>query len=131
MRRNWLLLNAYTAMHLLRKKLWTMVAQTFRDSAKADKRGVIYAPHGALIAFHRRYFRAGSNPFEHDAFLFNEEITVAEGARQRGLQVLFVPDVVVRHHEHVSTGWFRDRATARMLYEAMDMTVRKHFSSGS
>jgi len=74
----------------------------------------IYAAHGSFLAFHRSYFERGGT-LGHGAFLFGEEIFVAETARRLGLAVLFEPRVIVEHAEHSSMGplWRRETSDRR------------------
>jgi GT2 family glycosyltransferase len=58
--------------------------------------GEIYSPFGALIAFHRSYFEAGAS-LVHPAFLFTEEIFVAEEVRRVGGKVIFAPQIGATH----------------------------------
>lgn len=68
----------------------------------------IYAPHGSCMALPASFFaRPGS--LDHGAFLFGEEITIAERARALGCPVLHTPSLVVHHDEHRATGWWRSR----------------------
>jgi len=68
----------------------------------------IYAPHGSCLVLPASFFaRPGS--LDHGAFLFGEEITIAERARSLGCPVLYEPALVVHHDEHRATGWWRSR----------------------
>lgn len=68
----------------------------------------IYAPHGSCLALPASFFsRPGA--LDHGAFLFGEEITIAERARSIGCPVIHQPALVVHHHEHRATGWWRSR----------------------
>lgn len=71
----------------------------------------IYAPHGSLICFHRRYFEAGGT-LNHGVFLFGEEISVGEQALVIGARVTYVPSLEAEHSEHVSTGIWQSRQIA-------------------
>lgn len=62
----------------------------------------IYAPHGAFVLFHRSYFAAGGS-LHHPPFLFSEEITIGERARELSLRVHFEPRLLVLHQEHQAT----------------------------
>jgi len=86
----------------------------------------IYAAHGAIMIFHRSYFEAGGN-FDYGAFLFGEEIFVAETARQFGLQIMFDPRLRVMHHTHTSTGMIRNRKNAGYAREAIAYCVDHFF----
>jgi GT2 family glycosyltransferase len=72
-----------------------------RDDTKTSQE--IYAPHGSFILFHREFFERGGS-LRHPPFLFGEEITVAERARELGQRVGFRPDLTVAHLEHQATG---------------------------
>ena len=61
----------------------------------------IYAPFGAFMIFTKEYFERGGT-LRYGAFLFGEEIFVAETARRIGLKVIFDPRFLVEHHEHSS-----------------------------
>jgi GT2 family glycosyltransferase len=77
----------------------------------------IYAPHGSIIAFHRRYFDAGGT-LAHPTFLFNEELTVAETCRRLGLKIIYNPTLWVSHHEHQATRVWRNIRMLRAQSEA-------------
>ncbi|MEK7765553.1 MAG: hypothetical protein AAB368_04885, partial [bacterium] len=87
----------------------------------------IYAPHGAFMIFHRSYFDRGGT-FDHGAFLFGEEIFIAETCRRLGLAVVHDPRLRVRHRDHVSTGMFPSRKVARFEREANAYLVGEFFS---
>jgi GT2 family glycosyltransferase len=92
----------------------------------ADEPQPIYAPQGSFIIFNRRYFESGAD-LEHGAFLFAEEITVAEKARRHGLDVVYDPRLVVRHREHATTGIFKNRRMARYQWEASVFCYEEYF----
>jgi GT2 family glycosyltransferase len=74
----------------------------------------IYAPQGSCLVFSRRYFEQGGS-LEYPAFLFGEEIFVAETVLRLGLQVVYDPRLRVWHDEHASTGRLRSRKLARYV----------------
>lgn len=86
----------------------------------------IYAPQGSFILFHRSYFEAGGT-LKHGAFLFGEEVTVAEQARHLGLAVVHDPRLKVVHDEHSTTGTFKSRLVARYQWEAAVHCYREYF----
>lgn len=97
--RSYVALTAYelasTALHHVRRR-------AERDgSGAAPVERTIYAPHGSMMIFSAEYFRRGGT-FEHEPFLFGEEISVAEYCRRAGLPVVYAPDLGVVHHEHAS-----------------------------
>lgn len=66
----------------------------------------VYAPAGSFTCFSRGYFKAGGN-FNHGAFLYGEEVFVAETARRIGGQVLHDPRLTVIHQGFSTTNVFR------------------------
>lgn len=63
----------------------------------------IYAPHGAFLIFSRTFFDAGGF-IDDGAFLYAEELRVAEMCRQMRLPVIHDPELRVWHEESQSTG---------------------------
>lgn len=110
---------AYHALALARKKLSRPVSGSAGPVVEPQHRSPrsIYAPHGSFILFHRRYFEAGGS-LDHGAFLFGEEVFVAETARRLGLSVGYDPRLAVVHREHATTGLFKSRKVARFQWEA-------------
>jgi GT2 family glycosyltransferase len=78
---------------------------------------VVYAVHGAWMAFSAEYLRRGGD-FAHQPFLFGEELTVAERCRELGLEVVYEPSVQVEHAEHQATGRWRSKHVLRYQREA-------------
>jgi GT2 family glycosyltransferase len=89
----------------------------------------IYAPHGAFTIFNRSYFEAGGS-LRHVAFLYGEELFVAETARGLGLKVVYDPRLVVGHRRHATTGRLPSRELTRRMAEASSRLVDLYFSSG-
>lgn len=97
--------NGYILIHYIKrviKSTWLMIPIKKRDVKPGRN---IYAPHGSCIIFNKNYFERGGT-LDHATFLFGEEIFIGETARRAGLNVLYVPDIIVRHYEHSSIGSF-------------------------
>ena len=129
---------AYHALSLARGKLLSVVPGVTSGNAPGDAGAAggprssprsIYAPHGSFVLFHRRYFEAGGN-LDHGAFLFGEEVFVAETARRLGLPVEYDPRLALLHREHATTGLFKNRKVARFQWEASAYCAEEFFSSG-
>jgi GT2 family glycosyltransferase len=86
----------------------------------------IYAPHGAFIALHRSYFERGGN-LEHGAFLFGEEIFVAETVRRLGMTVLYEPALLIEHTERSTAAGLFNRQTSRYRRQASRYLARTFF----
>jgi GT2 family glycosyltransferase len=86
----------------------------------------VYAPHGSFIALHRSYFEHGGS-LEYGAFLFGEEIFVAETARKLGLTVLYEPSLVIQHTERSQAAGLWNRDTSRYRRQASRYLARNFF----
>lgn len=86
----------------------------------------IYAPHGAFLILSREYFERGAN-LDCGAFLFAEEIFLAETCRLLGVQISYRPELHVLHDEHVSTA--HSPAIRKFKAAAADYIYRNFFRS--
>jgi len=80
------------------KMRWRLRGQWPRQAKEAPGTPYqIFAPHGALALFHRRYFEVGGS-LEPPTFMYTEEMMVAETARRHRLSILYDPRLRARHH---------------------------------
>jgi len=131
---NYYLQLAYEILSILKEGVRAGIREglaLFRRHPEIDKQikeaSSIYAPHGSCMIFSRRYFSAGGN-FEYSAFLFGEEIFVAETAMRLGLAVSHCPWLWVLDHEHASTGVIRSRRIAGYLKDSTNYLVDHYFA---
>jgi GT2 family glycosyltransferase len=87
----------------------------------------IYAPHGSFMILGRGYFERGGS-LAHAPFLFGEEITIAERARQMNLPVIYLPEIRIEHAEHVSTSRIPSRQYHRFMRESVRFIADSYFS---
>jgi GT2 family glycosyltransferase len=87
----------------------------------------IYAPFGAFMIFHRSYFERGGT-FHHGAFLFGEEIFVAETVCELGGEVIYDPRLRVLHHGSTSMRHVASRQRARYARDALAYCTERFFS---
>ena len=104
--------------------VWKRVRGPRLDKGRLES---IYAPHGSCMIFHRRYFEAGCT-LVNPCFLFGEELVVAEAARCAGLQVVYDPQLTVKHLEHVSTGVLMSRHLFKYARNASRYCAGTYFS---
>jgi GT2 family glycosyltransferase len=97
-----------------------------RPAATASLSEKIYAPHGSFIALHRTYFERGGT-LEYPAFLFGEEIFIAETARRLGLTVLYEPSVAIEHTERSTAAGLWNRDASRYRKQASRFLARTYF----
>ena len=130
---NYYLQNAYELLSMVKSGLklaarrLPFLSRQKDDGTASDDVVSIYAPHGSCMAFSRRYFDAGGN-LEYPAFLFGEEIFVAESAKRLGLLVAHCPELWVLDLEHASTGILRSRKIAKHVKEATNYLVKAYFT---
>lgn len=112
----------YQMLGLIKSAVKNLLGYQPPDHAAGD----IYAPHGAFLIFSRAYFARGGT-FEHQPFLFGEEVTVAETCRRLGLRARYEPSLVVRHVEHASIGIFPSRKMLSFQREASAFCADTYF----
>ena len=112
-------LNAYA--------LASMAWRRLRPARPSGAARAVYAPHGAFVILPYAYFARGGtlDPF---AFLYLEEVLVAETVRRAGGTVRFDPALRVVHAGHVATGRVRLGAVGRHHAHAFAEATRRYFS---
>lgn len=97
-------------------------------SVSDHRRRAIYAAHGSILVFGRLFFEAGGF-LDDGAFLFAEEIRVAEICRRLGLPVTHDPDLRVRHEEGQTLGRMLTRDTYRHQRDGLLYALAKYRNS--
>lgn len=112
----------------LMKAAFNAAISSFRSGEAVTPRpsSSAYAPHGAFMVFSRAYFARGGD-FFHDAFMYGEEITVAENCRRLGLRVVFEPKLRIIHQERVSTGVIYNRQVLEWKKESSRYAADTYF----
>ncbi len=116
-----LLFECYPAatLYKLASVVWNVIRPGGKSAGKVPVTtpAEIYAPHGAMMVFLAEYFARGGT-LQHVAFLFGEELFVAETCRRVGLRVIYDPTLRVLHRAHVSTsGIWGTRGRAMIGYQ--------------
>lgn len=111
-------------------KSWFAAQRTKVSTDENAKRESIYAPHGSLIIFSRRFFEAGGY-LDKNLFLYGEEISVAEICRSLSLPVIYEPALRVIHNEHQSTGKTLSRFTYECQRKAIQYLTSRYFAAHS
>lgn len=108
----------------LRHAVRTLVGS---PNAKSERSAPIYAPHGSLVAIHRRFFERGAK-LHYGAMMFGEEIHIAEQARRVGLRVLWRKDLRVVHDQHATLRHVQPAQRHRWLAESAAVLWRDYFA---
>jgi len=116
----------YTLM-VLRNRLKMRRAKAKAPVARQLSRRSIYAPHGSAIVFARRYFECGGT-LRYGAFLYGEEIFVAEELRLRGLKCILEPDLRLCHIGGATTVALGLGRQGRFNYEALSFLRKRYFN---
>ncbi|HVM92307.1 MAG TPA: glycosyltransferase [Terriglobales bacterium] len=98
------------------------------DGKRATSPTQIYAPHGSFLIFSRRYFEAGG-VIDDGAFLYGEEIGVAETCRRLALPVIHDPALQVTHHDSQTTGRMLTRKSYLLQKEGLRYSLGKYLGS--
>jgi GT2 family glycosyltransferase len=96
-------------------------------SGRCDRRQ-IYAPHGSLIIFSRRYFETGGT-IDDGSFLFAEEFSVAETCRRLDLPVVHDPSLRVRHNDSQTTGRRLTRDMYQFQKQGLQYAIRTYLGT--
>lgn len=120
----------YAVMYLMKERLLGLRAPSRIDTVEPTATVEplpIYAAHGAFLAFRKSYFEAGGT-LHHGAFLFGEEIFVAETVKRLGLTIGYDPRLRVFHRGHTTTGYIPSRVMASHMREAARYCADTWFS---
>ncbi|MHB9132252.1 MAG: glycosyltransferase family protein [Armatimonadota bacterium] len=93
------------------------------EKSAATSPRAIYAPYGAAMFFRKSFFSQGGT-LKFRAFMYQEEIFIAEQLRVLGLSCMFVPGLQITHYESTTMKLVDARirrsfklASARAVYE--------------
>lgn len=104
--------------------------QVFRFMARPEKSTSIYAPHGSLMAIHRRFFERGA-ALAYGGTMYGEEIHVAEQARRAGLRVVWRQDLRAVHDQHATLRHVSRAQQHQWLAESASVLWRDYFGRES
>jgi GT2 family glycosyltransferase len=107
----------YQWLHILKKKTKTNIKQ-----AKSN----VYAIHGSMMVFDKTFIAQGN--FEHPAFLYGEEILIAEQCRAANWNIGFHSETRVMHQEHSTTGAIKNKKHMRYLHESIKAIYRTYYA---
>ncbi len=97
---------------ILRRRAWSSAA-----TSEMNRERDIYAPHGSFMIFSAEFFCRGGS-LDHPPFLFGEEFTVAERAREVSLPVVYCPAIRITHEQHASVARLPSRLHQRFMHAA-------------
>jgi GT2 family glycosyltransferase len=86
----------------------------------------VYAIHGSMMVFDKTFVSKGN--FEHPAFLYGEEILIAEQCHAANWKIGYDAQTRLYHQEHSTTGSIKNRRHMRYLHESLKAIYRKYYS---
>jgi GT2 family glycosyltransferase len=98
-------------------------------NARIERDAPIYAPHGSILAIHRRFFERGAR-LQYGAMMFGEEIHLAEQTRRAGLRVILRRDLRVVHDQHATLRKVLPSQRHLWLAESAAVLWRDYFAAG-
>lgn len=116
----------------LLSRLWDLGFNTkqkldaFRSAKTHAAPTKIYAPHGSAVFLRDRLLAALT--LDYRGFMYFEELHLAEQARRAGLEVWWLPDLVVQHHQNATTGAVRARRRWRWKYKSTKIILEDYFT---
>ncbi|KQN74787.1 hypothetical protein [Devosia sp. Leaf64] len=93
------------------------VKRRIRRESSPNLQPFLFAPHGALMIFTKRYVQIPGS-FDHPAFLFCEEVFAGAKCEAAGLRCELAPDIAYQHDNHGSMGKIPSRAIVEYLRQA-------------
>ena len=107
-------------------KLYIRLIHKFRNKKlESPFNNKIYAGHGSIMIFTQTFVQNHID-FKFPSFLFGEEIFFGELVRQSGLEVEYIPDIVVKDIDHASTGKLKRKLYYKLNYDSLNM-IKKLF----
>ncbi|MEI6852781.1 MAG: hypothetical protein WCL06_08055 [Bacteroidota bacterium] len=111
-------------LNALRNSARKLSGKELRTAAPAMSE--IFSAHGAFMIFTSAFFNAGGK-IHNDFFLYAEEDSVAAQCFEAGMKILYYPEVVVYHNEHVSTDSSGFKKEIYSLQQNAYRYMKKHY----
>jgi GT2 family glycosyltransferase len=110
----------YQSLHILKK---------FFNKNKTNSRNLTstcYAIHGSFMCFAKSFFEK-KGILHYPSFLYGEELYIGEQCTLIGASCGWTDDVVIEHHEHITTGKIKSRKHVRFLYDSISFLKKNYF----
>ena len=86
----------------------------------------VYAVHGSMIFFSKKYFLKGG--IIDDGFkLYCEELSTAEISKKIGCDIYYIPNIKVLHNEHSNTNKIGKYELFKLAKESHWYFIKKYF----
>jgi GT2 family glycosyltransferase len=85
-----------------------------------------YAIHGSFMCFSKSFFEK-KGIIHYPSFLYGEELYIGEQCELIGASCGWTDEVVIEHHEHITTGKIKSRKHVRFLYDSISFLKKNYF----
>lgn len=109
----------------LAKEVYERVRPPMRRRETLENESV-YAAHGSCMVLSSTFLKQLSD-FNYPAFLYCEELFLAEEARRMALPVVYHPELELKHSEHQTTGLIRSRALVEHHRNALRFCLQTYW----
>lgn len=101
---------------------WRLRSAKFSATTGDESPKKIFAAHGSCFVMSSFFARTlVGNQFQ---FLYGEELTLAQAAREVGMSIVYDPRVAVIHHSHASTSALRRSFIRKLQSSALETYLR-------
>lgn len=87
--------------------IWSRLTKIFYYTIQ-NARPRIFAPHGAFILIPQNVLKRLYPLFNEKMFLFNEEFHLGRLAANKGIEIVYTPEIVINHKEDGSVSLFKE-----------------------
>ncbi len=87
----------------------------------------IYAAHGSFMIFTNK-FATFLQTMKFPAFLFCEELFIAENLKKKKLRTVYKPNLIVNDIDHISTSLMKSNFYFKCNYESINMILEEYYS---
>lgn len=105
---------------------WLHVVKQKNKPISPQTKTSVYAIHGSMMVFDKTFIAQGN--FEHPAFLYGEEILIAEQCRAAHWNIGFHAETRVMHQEHSTTGAIKNKKHMRYLHQSIKAIYRTYYA---
>lgn len=106
---------------------YSLMKHKKRPASAVEKPRIIYAGMGSIFILTKKFFEH-NYPLRFPAFMYGEEIHIAELVRKSGLLTYYDPSVLVWDVCGVSTGKLNIKKKCSMMYEGIHSMLVEHFN---
>lgn len=117
------LLWSYKVLSVIKQRVRARRSKQSYENSQCE---YVYAAHGSVMVFCPLYLEAGCD-FNHEGFLFAEELYVAEICAEKQVRTLYCNTLEVVHHQHASIKKLLPSRASKYAFESLNFIARRFF----